>query len=179
MDTIPIVPTKEEVFSLDDIEFEVKRLTNGKAKDIEGYQAETFKIGGPILIPHIHKIFNLAVKKGFPKPWMQSLIVPIFKNGEKNIPSNDRTIMINPILAKLYGIISKKNISLWIEIHGKTDKIQVRFMRYHSTVEHLVTFIIVAKEFDNTKTNLFIVLFTLEKILTWFPGRNFGIGWQR
>jgi hypothetical protein len=44
----------------------------------EGYQAEIFKIGGPILIPHIHKLFNLAVKQGFPKPWMQSLIVPIF-----------------------------------------------------------------------------------------------------
>ena len=54
MDTIPIVPTKEEVFSLDDIEFRVKRLANGKAKDIEGYQAEIFKIGEPILIPHIH-----------------------------------------------------------------------------------------------------------------------------
>jgi hypothetical protein len=46
MDTIPIVPTKEEVFSLDDIEFRVKRLANGKAKDIEGYQAEIFKIEG-------------------------------------------------------------------------------------------------------------------------------------
>jgi hypothetical protein len=68
MDTIPIVPTKEEVFSLDDIEFGVKRLANGKAKDIEGYQAEIFKIGGPILIPHIQKLFNLAVKQGFRKP---------------------------------------------------------------------------------------------------------------
>ena len=82
-DTIPIVPTKEEVFSLDDIEFVVKRLANGKAKDIEGYQAEIFKIGGPILIPHIQKLFNIAVKKGFPKPWTQNLIVPIFKNGDK------------------------------------------------------------------------------------------------
>jgi hypothetical protein len=37
MDTIPIVCTQEEVFSLDDIEFGVKRLANGKTKDIEGY----------------------------------------------------------------------------------------------------------------------------------------------
>jgi hypothetical protein len=35
MDTIPIVPTKEEVFSLDDIESGVKWLANGKAKNIE------------------------------------------------------------------------------------------------------------------------------------------------
>jgi hypothetical protein len=68
MDTIPIVPIKEEDFYLDDMEFEVKRLANGKAKDIEGYQAEIFKIRGFILIPHIHKLFNLAVKQGFPKP---------------------------------------------------------------------------------------------------------------
>ena len=59
MDTIPIVSTKEYVFSLDDIEYEVKHLANGKAKDIEGYQAEIFKIGGPILILHIHKLFNI------------------------------------------------------------------------------------------------------------------------
>ena len=62
METIPIVPTKEEVFSLDNIEFGVKRLANGKTKDIEGYQVEIFKIEGLILIPHIHKLFNLAVK---------------------------------------------------------------------------------------------------------------------
>ena len=115
MDTIPIVPTKEEVFSLDDIEFRVKRLANRKAKDTEGYQDEIFKIRGPILIPHIHKLFNLAVKQGFPKLWMQILIVPSFKNGDKNIPSNYRTIMISPVLAKLYGIILEKKINIWLE----------------------------------------------------------------
>ena len=81
-------PIKEDFFSLDDIEFRVKRLANGKAKEIEGYQAEFFKIGGSILIPHIHKLFNLAVKQGLPKPWMQSLIVPIFLNGDKKVSSN-------------------------------------------------------------------------------------------
>jgi hypothetical protein len=68
MDTILIIPTEDAAFSLDDIEFVVKRLANGKAKDIEGYQAGNFKIGGPILIPHIHKLCNLAVKQGIPKP---------------------------------------------------------------------------------------------------------------
>ena len=96
MDTLPIVSIKEEVFSLDDIEFRVKRLANGKAKDIEGYQDENFKIGWPILIPHIHNLFNLVVKHGFPKPWTQSLIVPIFKSGDKNNPSNYMTIYNYP-----------------------------------------------------------------------------------
>ena len=33
--------TTKEVFSLEDIDFGVKRLENGKAKDIEGYQVES------------------------------------------------------------------------------------------------------------------------------------------
>jgi hypothetical protein len=105
MDTIPIISTEDAFFSLDDIEFGVKWLANGKAKDIEGYQDGIFKIRGPILIPHTQNLFNLIVKQGFPKPWTQSLIVHIFKNEDRNIPSNYMTIMISLILAKLYGII--------------------------------------------------------------------------
>ena len=37
MDTIPIVPIEDEIFSLDDIDFGVKQLENGKSKVIEGY----------------------------------------------------------------------------------------------------------------------------------------------
>jgi hypothetical protein len=84
------------------------------------------------------------VKQGFPKPWTQKLFFPIVKNGDRNIPSNYRTIMISPLLAKIYGIILEKKIILWIEIHGKRAKGHAEFRRYHSTVEHLVTFRIIA-----------------------------------
>ena len=103
-DIIQTLLTTKEVFSLEDIDFEVKHLGNGKSKYIEGYQAEILKIGGLFLIPHIHKLFNLVVKQGFPTPWTQSLIIPAFKSGDKNDPSNYQTIMISPLLAKLYGI---------------------------------------------------------------------------
>jgi hypothetical protein len=176
MDTIPIVPTKEEFFSLDYIEFEIKRLANGNAKDIQGYQSKIFKIGGPILIPHIHKLFNLAVKKSFPKPLTQSLIFPIFKNGDKNIPSNYRTIMISPILAKLDGIILEKKISIWVEIHGKRVKGQARFRRDHSIVGHFFTFRIIAEEFRNTKANILCCFVDFRKTFDMVPRKNL---WNR
>jgi len=71
---------------LGDIESGINKLTNGKFKDIEGHQAEIFKMGKSILIPHLHKLLNLAIKHGFPKLWTQSLIVPIFKMGTKALP---------------------------------------------------------------------------------------------
>jgi hypothetical protein len=87
--------------------------------------------------------------------------------------------MISPILAKLYGIILEKKISLWLESHGKRAKVQAGFRRYHSTVDHLVTFRIIAEEFAILKPIFFVVLLTLENLLTWFLGKTFGIGWKR
>ena len=87
-DKIQTLLTMKEVFLLEDIDFGVKRLANGKSKYIEGYQEEILNIGGHVLILHIHKLFNLAVKQGFPTPWTQSFIIPIFKSGDKNDPSN-------------------------------------------------------------------------------------------
>ena len=83
--------------------------------------------------------------------------------------------MISPILAKIYGIILEKKISILLESHSKRSKGQVVFRRYHSTVDHLVTFRIITEEFRNTKTNIFccfVVLLTLEKLLTWFLGKT-------
>ena len=39
IDNIQTLLTMKEVFSLEDIDFGVKRLANGKVKGIEGYQA--------------------------------------------------------------------------------------------------------------------------------------------
>jgi len=62
----------------------------------------------------------------------------------------------------------EKKIILWIESHGKIAKGEAGIRRYHSNVDHIVTFRIIAEEFCNSKTNLFVVLLNLENILTWF-----------
>jgi hypothetical protein len=107
---------------------------------------------------------------------MQILIVPIFKNGDINIPSNYRTIMITLILSKLYGIILEKNINLWLESHGKRDKGWSGFRRYYSTVDHLVTFRIISEEFRNTKTNFFFCFVDFRKYFDMVPRKNL---WNR
>ena len=62
-------------------------------------------------LPNIQNIFNLEVKQVFPTPWNQSLIIFIFKSSDKNDPSNYQTIMIIPLLAKLYGIVLENKIN--------------------------------------------------------------------
>jgi hypothetical protein len=93
---------------LDDIYIGVKQFVNGKVEDIEGSQAESFEIRGHILIRHIQNLFNLVVNEALTKSCMQSFIVPIFKNGDRNITFNYRTIMISLILAKT--LLSDKSV---------------------------------------------------------------------
>jgi hypothetical protein len=84
--------------------------------------------------------------------------------------------MISLILAKLYGIILEKKNSLWLRSHGKRAKGHTRFRRYHSTVDHIVTFRIIAEEFCNTKTNHFCCFDDFRKAFDMFPRKNL---WNR
>ena len=50
MGTILNTLINEDILSLEDVEFNIKNLANGKVRDIEGYQAEISKMGRSILI---------------------------------------------------------------------------------------------------------------------------------
>ena len=79
-------------------------------------------MGRSVLISHLHTLLNLVIKHGFPKLWTQSLIVPIFKNGDKSVPSNYKIIMINHILAKLYGLILERSLDFGLKTMVKELK---------------------------------------------------------
>ena len=96
-------------------------------------------------------------KKGFSTPCNRSLIIPIIKIGDKNDSSNYQSIMIDPLLAKLNGIILEKNINEWLEMEGKQDKGQEGFIRHNSTMDHLIMLNIIVEECSNNKYDLFFL----------------------
>ena len=116
------------------------------------------------------------VKQGFPKPWTQSLIIPIFKSGDTTNPSNYRIIMTNPLLAKLYGIILEKKMNMWLETEGKKAKGQVGFRRQHPTRDHLFILRIILEECHNDKSNLFCFFVEFRKAFDTIPRNNL---WNR
>ena len=103
-------------------------------------------------------------------------MIQIFKSGDKNDPSNCWTIMMSPLLAKLYGIILEKKINEWLEMEGKRTKGQVGFRRNHSTTKHLTTLRIIAKECRNNKYNLFCCFVYFRKYFDTVPRNNL---WNR
>ena len=84
--------------------------------------------------------------------------------------------MINPLLAKLYGIILERKLSIWLESEGKRVKGQTGFRKQHSTTDHLVTLRIIMEECCNDKSNLLCCFVDFRKAFDTVPRNNL---WNR
>jgi len=69
-----------------------------------------------ILAPHMMEIFNNINRQGFPRDWTTSLEIPLFKSGDINNPSDYITIIINPLLPKLFSGMVETGINKWVEV---------------------------------------------------------------
>ena len=83
--------------------------------------------------------------------------------------------MISPLLAKLYGIILEKKISIWLESEGKRAKGQAGFRRKHSTTDHLVTLRIIVRSVVMINPISFVSLWTLERLSIQYLEISYGI----
>ena len=84
--------------------------------------------------------------------------------------------MINPLLAKLYGIILENKLSIWLESEGKRAKGQAGFRRQHSTMDHLVMLRIIVEDCRNDKSNLLCCFVDFRKAFDTIPRSNL---WNR
>ena len=89
--------------------------------------------------------------------------------------------MISLILAKLYGIILVRKIILWLEFHGKRDKGKARLSL--RDIIQMCTILLPLGSLQRSSAILkpifFVVLLTLENLLTWFLRKTFEICWKR
>ena len=84
--------------------------------------------------------------------------------------------MISSLLAKLYGSVLEKKLSIWLETEGKQAKGQARFKRHQSTTDQLVMLRIIAEECCNDKSNLFCCFVDFRKAFNTVPRYNL---WNR
>ncbi|MCO5547050.1 hypothetical protein L7F22_000491 [Adiantum nelumboides] len=107
--------------------------------DQTGLQAEHLIYGCDALAPLIAHLFNRGLSEGFPESWTEHTIVPIHESGDTMDPSTYCTIMIGPILAKLYGAVLEEELSSLAEGEGMRTPGQADFRLAFSTIDHIFT----------------------------------------
>jgi hypothetical protein len=78
-----------------EVEMAIEKLKRYKSPDIDQIPAELIKAGGSTICSEIHKLINSVWnKEELPEQWKQSIIVPIYKKGDKTDCSNHRVISL-------------------------------------------------------------------------------------
>ena len=128
----PLVP-ETSVF---EVELAIGKLKNHKSPGIDQIPAELIKAGGSIFRQEIYKlIISIWNQESMPEGWKESIIVPIYKKGDKTDCNNYRG---KSLLPTTYKILS--NI-LFSRLSPYTDDIigdhQCGFRRNRSTTDHM------------------------------------------
>ena len=80
----------------------IKRLKPNKATGLDKISTRLLKDSVHVIAPTLTSLFNLSRQTGiFPSIWKNARVVPLYKKGDKQDPSNYRPISILPTLSKI------------------------------------------------------------------------------
>ena len=142
----------------------VKQLKNGAGAGPDLLLNEFYKKGTNILTNYIHSLFNKIFELGyFPDKWSEGFIVPIFKKGDKNEPSNYRGITLLSTLGKLFTRVLNNRLNEWAEKYRIYCEAQAGFRQNMGTIDNLFVLNSLITHFLNQKKQLFCVFIDFTK----------------
>ena len=101
----------------------------------------------------------------FPKEWSKSIIIPIHKKGDANIPDNYRGIALTRVLSKVYTHVLNKRLARWAEQKERILEQQAGFREGYSTVDHIFTLYGLVQKYLQRNTKLYVAFVDLKKKL--------------
>jgi hypothetical protein len=95
----PLIPEP----SLVEVEIAIGKLKSYKSLGTDQIPAELIKAGGETLHSEINRIIcSIWNKEELPQEWKESIIVPIYKKGDKTDCNNYQGISLLPTAYKVY-----------------------------------------------------------------------------
>ena len=121
----------------------------------------------------------------FTKEWSKSIIVPIHKKGDANIPDNDRGIALTRVLSKVYTHVLNKRLTRWAEQEETILEQQAGFREGYSTVDHIFTLYGLVQRYLQRNTKLYVAFVDFITVFDpvsinalWVVLRKAGVSWK-
>ena len=87
----------------------------------------------------LQKLYTFSLRlAAFPDNWKTALVLPLFKNGEKQLPANYRPIVLLSTVGKVFERVVFKNLFNFFFSNNLFYKFQSGFTPGHSTLHQLI-----------------------------------------
>jgi len=99
-----------------EVELAIEKVKNHKSPDIDQIPAELIKAGGRIICCEIHKlVISIWNKEELSDEWKESIILSIYKKGDKTDCNNYRVISLLPTSYKVLSNILLSRLTPYAE----------------------------------------------------------------
>ena len=143
-----------DVPNLSEIINAIQALSLNKSIGHDNIPPYYLRIASSILAPYLQIFIDFCFTNGvFPETCTIAKIVPIFKKGERENPSNYRPISILTCFSKIHEQRIHKRWNSFFDKHGIIQHTQYGFQRNVSTNHALVD--VVTQSFENINNNMY------------------------
>ena len=112
----------------------LRELSGSKATDLDKISNKIINIAAPLISDSLTYIFNQAIALCiFPHKWKITRVIPLFKNGKRNLPGNYRPISVLHAISKVMERILHTQLSQQLLYEH-----QYGFRKFHSTASALL-----------------------------------------
>ena len=119
---------EEEVMKL------LMSIGDGKATGEDGIPVRFLKSCNNTVVPLITHIINCTITQSkIPNEWKQAVVIPLFKDGDKNCSSNYRPISILPAISKILEKVVHNQVYTHLSTYNLLSEAQFGFRKNHST----------------------------------------------
>jgi len=121
---------------------------------------EFYKSTMHLITPLFRDLFNKILNTGFfPNTWRDSMIVPVYKSGATDDPSNYRGISLINVMYKIFSNIVYNRLCKWADLNNKIAESQAGFRKGYSTIDNLFTLQSMVQKYTCKPGGRFYVLY--------------------
>ena len=125
--------TESEVYKI------ISNLKTKHSTDYYSFSNKFLKIVNPVVTPTLTKLLNRMIfEKTVPSSMKVSKVIPLFKNGTRQDPTNYRPIAITPIFSKVLEKILETRILKFFDKYNVLNTNQYGFRAKRKTVDAIL-----------------------------------------
>ena len=136
----------------------------GKAAGMDGICNELIKNGGYWMRASLCYLFNEVFDRHqVPRDWRNGLIVPLYKEGERDRATNYRGITLLSNVGKIFAGILERRLSRWCEQKKIFAQEQAGFRKGRTTTDQILTLAEIIRRRKNERKPTFCCFLDIKK----------------